>query len=304
MCYFVTESDEAPASQEGSLTTASHPEVNQASHVHALPLGPARPSTALDQAETEHLHSLHDHAARSAAIAAAVLGTLVCDHHVATAVAVAETMDPAGGADYCAEQHATEPGTATAADAPTQSAEQAEVERLYSLHDAAARSAATAAALMNMPGCDHHVAAAVAVAQLCEDPAAGSLALANKDTFMTHTTRTPLSRYLATALLATAMIASALPVQAQRHGRGGYHGRPQPQYNNRYNNRYDNRGRRGGGGSGGLIAGALLGVIAGAAISNSAQRPPPDVVYSSPPPPPPPGVVYYDNNYPPPGNGY
>ncbi|MEW5301827.1 MAG: hypothetical protein WDW36_004662 [Sanguina aurantia] len=80
-------------------------------------------------------------------------------------------MDPAGGADYCAEQHATEPGTATAADAPTQSAEQAEVERLYSLHDAAARSAATAAALMNMPGCDHHVAAAVAVAQLCEDPA-------------------------------------------------------------------------------------------------------------------------------------
>lgn len=109
---------------------------------------------------------------------------------------------------------------------------------------------------------------------------------------MTNTSRTPLYRYLAVAFVAITMTVSAVPVYAQRHGHGGYHGRPAPRYNN-------NRGYRGhgghGGGGGGLIAGALLGVVAGAAIANSAQQPPPDVVYSSPPPPPPPGVVYYGN---------
>lgn len=59
----------------------------------------------------------------------------------------------------------------SAADAFGQFAEQAQVERLYSLHDEAAKSAATAAALMNMPGCDHHVASAVVVAELCGNPA-------------------------------------------------------------------------------------------------------------------------------------
>jgi len=116
---------------------------------------------------------------------------------------------------------------------------------------------------------------------------------------MTHTARNPLYRYVAVAFVALAMTVPALPVQAQRYGHGGYHGRPAPRYDNRG---YRGRGRGGSGGA--VIAGALLGVIAGTAIANSAQRPPPDVVYSSPPPPPPPGVVYYDNNYPPPRNGY
>ncbi len=121
---------------------------------------------------------------------------------------------------------------------------------------------------------------------------------------MTHAFRYPLYsrplcrqslyRHIAVAVFAIAMTMSVLPAQAQQYRRGGYHGRPVPQY----------RGhdyRRGGGGNGGaLIAGALLGVIAGTVIANSAQQPPPAVVYTSPPPPPPPGVVYYDNNNPPP----
>lgn len=53
-------------------------------------------TSRLEKAEVEHLHSLHDSAARTAATAAAVLGTLKCDHHVTAAVAVAEAMDPTG----------------------------------------------------------------------------------------------------------------------------------------------------------------------------------------------------------------
>lgn len=95
--FLATEPDATTVCQEGSVTATSTPELNQASTVPVLPLGLEQPSTAMEQAETEHLHSLHDHAARSAAIAASVLGTLVCDHHVAAAVAVAETMNSAAG---------------------------------------------------------------------------------------------------------------------------------------------------------------------------------------------------------------
>jgi hypothetical protein len=120
-----------------------------------------------------------------------------------------------------------------------------------------------------------------------------------EDTFMTHTSRTPLYRHIAVALFAVAVTASALPAQAQHYRRGGYHGRPVPQYRDR--GYRDHRG----GGNGNLIAGALLGVIAGTVIANSAERPPPAVVYSTAPPPPPPGVVYYDDdNPPPPDDGY
>lgn len=76
------------------------------------------------------------------------------------------------GAIYRANLYADEPSAAPPApDIVSQAIEQAEVEQLYSLHDAAARSAATAAAVMNMPGCNHHVSSAVMVAELCEDPA-------------------------------------------------------------------------------------------------------------------------------------
>jgi hypothetical protein len=119
-----------------------------------------------------------------------------------------------------------------------------------------------------------------------------------EDILMTHTPRLPLYRPIVAAVFAAAILASSLPAQAQ-YRRGGYHGRPQPQYHGR-----DYRGRDRGGNGGALIAGALLGVIAGTAIANSnsnsyVPQPPPNVVYQSAPPPPPPGVVYYDNN-----NGY